>query len=462
MENTPSATDLPQVRNNKLFSKTILDFPSKLSFVQFYKIAENIGLNNNYQEFKSLNKWLKKFNSNAISYRTNNENLDDTASYLYNLKLNLINNDAEGEVLNEDLQVIIEDTFYQVTRIGTFKCAQDKIDSFLSLYNLYEEQILFNPNFDSIPHEIELADGNFMIGNNVYRIPTSLKNIFDDEMYLNGNYSIPIGGSSPPPPCSTSLPQNLQYNQFMLGSDFNRSDYIEFEDRRFVLKAFNNNFLGIINEVGLKAKLQRKRRFLGINYWGESFADEIILGINNMDLRTSYVFPTPQQFNTLSRPQFLGIVNFPIGNHIIEAIGFNINVNIPLFGTNITNADAINFLNGQFNSFVNNTFNDLFSPIVNNIIAEIDPSYPTRYANYAKRVNSLMESNRYRISVSNAKKPEGYSHKNVWRFDWNIGAIIIPGPNTFNPTYTYDMKSGNFYALARVGCKWYGIKMVKL
>ncbi len=126
------------------------------------------------------------------------------------------------------------------------------------------------------------------------------------------------------------------------------------------------------------------------------------------------------------------------------------------------NIPASNFINGIFNTSANNTFNDIFSPFVNNLIAYIDPSFPSRYENNTKRINSLMEQNKYRISISNGTKKQGYSHKNTWRFDWNIGAEIFPGPHTSNPSYRYDMKSGNFFGRARVGCKWYGIKMIKI
>lgn len=369
--------------------------------------------------------------------------------------------DPEAEVLNEELQIIVQDTFYQVTRLGIFKVPFNKIQEFIEFYDDYEDSILFNPEFKSIPGEVALTDGSYIIEEIIYRVPKAVNlEMYDDGNLINNSSG---GSGGYVPPCSIVLPQNFQYNEYTIGSNFNEKEYIHFDDRRFVFQVFNNSFLGIINSVGIRAKLQRERKFLWFYYWGESFADEIIVGVNNMDLKTDYVFPTPQQFNSLSQPQFTGFFNMKIGNHILEdVLGINLNINIPFTNNNITNTDASNFINGIFNTYVNNTFNDIFSPFVNNLIAYIDPSFPSRYENNTKRINSLMEQNKYRISISNGTKKQGYSHKNTWRFDWNIGAEIFPGPHTSNPSYRYDMKSGNFFGRARVGCKWYGIKMIKI
>lgn len=447
--------NIPLLKKDSRFKHDLLVFTKKTDFEFYYKQIESNPTNKNLlpANFKSLHKALDDFRSNSkiTSARTTNVSVD-TSEYFYDMKNYAIKTEAESDLLNEDMQVIIEDTLYQLTRIGIFKVADKEIQTFLNLYDSNEDNILFNPSDTSLANEIPLPDGTYQVEPGIYRLPAPIDILNDPTDFGGGGYI---------PPCSITLPTNFQYATYSVGSVFNREEAINFDDRRFVFETFNTNFLGFIHSVGIKGKLQRERRFLWFTYWGESYADEIIVGCDNMDLHTSYIFPTPQQFNTLASPQFTGVFNLTIGNHVLDAVGINININGP-FGSNISNSQVSNFINGQFNSLLNNTFNDNFTPFVNNLIANFDPSYPSRYANYAKRVNSLIDQNRYRISLSNGIKAQGYSHFNTWRFDWNIGAEIFPGPNTSNPTYTYDMKTGSFYGRARVGCKWYGIRIVRL
>ena len=97
----------------------------------------------------------------------------------------------------------------------------------------------------------------------------------------------------------------------------------------------------------------------------------------------------------------------------------------------------------------------------------IDPSYSSRYANYTKRINSLDDQYRLKWVIGHSEKPQGYSHENTWRFDWNIGGSYsenggVSGGYPAKYDYSYDMKGGSFFGRARVGSVWHGIRIVKI
>ena len=452
---------IPMIRKDGKFKNGILVFDSREHLIKVYRALENNSDNANNiipLSFNSLQKYFNKFRNSQYQNRTADDNIEqvDTAQYIYDMKYFAVEYEIDAAILNEDLQIIIDDTLFQVTRIGIFKIVNDKIDDFFELYEAHEDEILYNPHTISLPGEIPLIDGSYRVENGIDRVPAPVNILYDDS-----NPGIISPGVSYVPPCSITLPNNFQYATYDVDSDFKRNEvlYVESNTRRFKFETFNTNFLslGVLRTIGIRGKLQRQRKFLGIKYWGESYADEIILNVENMDLHTDYVIPTPQVYNSLPAPQFNGLFNLKIGNHILEEVlDIRVNANLP-FNQNISNVTVSNYLNGTLNSILNNQFQNFFSPFVNSLIANFDPSYPTRYANHAKRVSALKEANKVRYTLAEGAKSQGYSHVNVWRFDWNIGT---PWGN--GTTYSYEMKAGSFSGRARVGCKWYGIRIVRL
>lgn|GEM_PF-5656051 len=254
--------------------------------------------------------------------------------------------------------------------------------------------------------------------------------------------------------CNTTPPANLPYASFPVGSNFRRSENVGVtNNRRFVFKAQHTwQPLSIIYErIGVKAKLQRKKRFLFVSYWGPSNADEMVISIDNMYLWTDYIFPAPQQFNTLAQPKFDGLADYKIGNWVVKTM--NLKVNASALGYRVTTAQIGQWLNSIFNSLIGNTYQNLYESIVKNMIDSIDSTFSQRYKEYAKRVMQLAEQNRLKWTIGEARKPQCYGESNRWTFDWNIGFG--------DATYDYQMKTGAFSARARVGNDWYGIRFVR-
>ena len=148
--------------------------------------------------------------------------------------------EIDAAILNEDLQIIIDDTLFQVTRIGVFKIVNDKIDNFFELYEEHEDEILYDPNITSLPGEIPLPDGSYRVENGIDRVPAPVNILYDDS---DPGITSPGGGYVPP--CSITLPNDFQYATYDVDSDFKRNEvlYVESNTRRFKFETFKTNFL---------------------------------------------------------------------------------------------------------------------------------------------------------------------------------------------------------------------------
>jgi hypothetical protein len=279
--------------------------------------------------------------------------------------------------------------------------------------------------------------------------------------------------NGPLPSCNQDPPP-INYANFSLGSSFSDKESVSFGNKRFVFKARSPGFrLSIGNfEIGfhtiyIKGKLQRRKRFLGISYWGPSTADEIVVGVENMKLDTDYIVPVPQMYNTLAQPKFQNLAKYKLGSKLIDVANISFNANLPFFP--ITQNNLAAWANSAINSLIGSIYTNIWQGIENNIMDAIDPSFRTRYAAYTKRVDAINDQNKLRWVIGAALKPECNVHKNNWTFDTNFGIKFTqnggvagpPGTPPAQVNYKYSMKAGAFYGRTRVGSSWYGIRMVR-
>ncbi len=459
--------EIPTIKKDKYFPNGILQFNSKESLNSFYHKANtqaefipNLKMSN----FKSFRSVVKNFERSTYARENPDEIPEvDTAEFIMDCNINLVEDNGLQDILNSDLQVIVDSKLYQETKIGFFTVNLDNLSEFMQLMTQYKDSILFNPNFTSIPGEIPLGDDKYLISEGIERTApepepdnTLAQPVPDCDPTIDPDCpGYPGGGgggttTGNPTPCG-ELPTNFYYEPHTVNTSFTSSNSIFFDDRCFTFKTRNVNFFGLIHIIEIKAKLQRKKRFLFWYYWGPSYADEIIVGCDNMDLETDYIFPHPQQFSALTRPDFTGIANYSIGNNTLSVVGINVNQNI--LGYTLNNAQLTSFINHTYNSFIGNLYQNGFHYIENNILSAIDPSYPSQYASYTKMVNSLDDQYRLKFVIGKGERAQGYSHSNHWTFDWHVG---FGEGNNIN----YTMKAGSFYGRARVGCNWYGIRTV--
>jgi hypothetical protein len=384
------------------------------------------------------------------------ENLEEGSlqDYYYSQYSNLVPDDLLPEVLNDQLQIFIADNLYQITRAGVFEVEETQIDNYSSWYNTNSTNIWETPEY--IPqNEIQLDNDTYQVSEGITRTLLSVDDIIEN----SSTPSQPILLQPPHTGINPSAGSNIPMQLVTVGENFKGKGIIGgiSNNRRFIFEAYNINYV-FWSSVGIEAKLQRLRRFLWASYYGESFADELIVGADNMDLETTYFFPTPEYMAMMqmANPQFNGLVNLKLGNFIAQAWNFSFSVNTRLYSNNFTSADLSSFLNGQLNQYINGKVDPIAERIKNGFVNWADPSFQTRVRNEAMQIRNVKNQSLLRFTIINGYKTQGYSNKNNWRFDWNV--MFSTSGQT---AYTYNMKAGNFIGKARVGNDWYGIRIVR-
>jgi len=473
----------PLLRKDAKFPNGILQFNSTASFKVFWdKVTDDpTYVSKNVNGFKSFRDKLNEYNSTkssqssqiaSSSTSSNSSSIIevDTTEFLFDLNEYCLPVENLATVVNDDMEVIVENTLYQFTRIGLFKVDLTKLDSYATFFDANVDNIYYDSSFVSIPNEVPIGNNEYQVLPGIVRQEDATNDILANRVqYIeDGGGFLDNGGGGGGNGSPT--PSNNYYVNSTVGESFNKEVGIIFNDwakRRLLFKTQKTNislFGWGFHKIDIKAKIQREKKFLWFTYWGPSFADEIIVGCDNMDLETDYIFPHPQQFSTMYRPTFEGLANFTIGNHVLQTM--NIKVNLSALNYSLTNTEVSSYINSAFNSVVGNVYNDAFKLMETKIINSIDASYLSTYANYTKKINRLNEDNRLKWVIGKAEKPEGYSHANEWIFDWNIGGTYQEnggiGGYPLQYHYNYSMKAGSFFRRARVGNIWHGIRIVRI
>jgi hypothetical protein len=447
------------VRKDNVFPDGVLQFKTTEIFKQFWnKIVKDAHYVNKVTDnFKTFRNQIDRANQNNTNSFTNNSTSNNTVSvdsseFINDMKEYTLPDSAFAGIVNTNMQIIVADTLYQFTRIGMIKVGIAYLSDYVTFYNNNKDQIFFDSNYVRVPTEFTLPNGDFQIQNGIVRSEIPSSDILNQRLQYIDDGGGSTGGGGGGGNGNTNY-----YVNSTVGSGFNQEIGILFTDwdkRRLVFNTKKTNFsiLGVqFNIVGIKAKVQREKRFLWFTYWGPSYADELIVGCDNMDLETNYVYPTPQQFSAMTRPTFNGLANYTIGNKVLTAL--DINVKISALGYSLNNSQIAGFINSQFNSLVGNTYQNLFVSFENNFLNSIDPTYISSYAAYTKKINSINEANKMRWRFGFVEQAQGYSHENTWLFDYYFA---------YNqPTLSYDMMSGSFFCRARVGNIWHGIRIIR-
>lgn len=478
----------PLVRKDANFPNGVLQFNSNASFKAFYEKTEKdvYYVNKVTSDFKSLRNHLDIYNSSksatsssllgsTINNTTSNEPLEvDSTEFINDMKSFMLPVEDLAGVVNPEMEFIVGDTLYQFTRMGLFKANLLYLSDYIDFFTANKNSIFFDSNYIKVPNETPIINSEFLVQAGITRTDDASNDILYNRAieYIDdgGGCTSGCGGGGGG---GTGGGSTDYYVNSTVGSGFNKEVGIVFNDwakRRLVFKTqkIDIAIAGFgFHKIDIKAKVQREKKFLWITWWGPSYADEIIVGCDNMSLETDYIFPHPQQFSAITRPTFEGLADFDIGNWTVQT--FNLKVNLSALGQSLTNTQITSFLNNQLNSVVGNVYNNAFKAIETNFLNSIDPTYLSTYANYTKKVNSLDNQNRLKWIIGKAEKPQGYSHENTWRFDWNIGGTwtqgsggTIPGGYPAQYHYNYDMKSGSFFGRARVGGIWHGIRIVRI
>jgi len=467
----------------------VLHFPNKESlraFMEKIKKGADPEIGSLPTGFISLRDKVNKFKKTHPNYDkdiTYDDNTFDEEQYIYDLDKYIVQDEEVEHILNEDLQIMIGDKFYEMTRLGVIEVDTPKLQEFVSLMQTNEQALTYDKLFTAFPNETLLTSDpkseTYQIQDGIVR--EKEKPIYlmqaDDGFFDNGSGggSGGGGGSSDPgfgggyPEGNELLPAPEPMETYTTGTDFDYEVHKRVGNRRFKFQCYNHNyFFGAYKTIGIKGKLQRLREFWIFSWWGESFADEITVGIENMDLRTTSLYPAPQNFNTLARPNWDGISRYTLGNFDFDVINFKVNLSASFMGYtyNLTTQTINTFANGEFNKYVGGQFDNLFRNAVNDVASSFDPTFIQRYKDYAANVESLDWQNRLQFGVGYIRKHQGYSHINRWVFDWNVGGTVKLNLQTGSvisgstQTYDYKMKHGSFFGKARLGNYWWKYRIV--
>ncbi|MBX9891007.1 MAG: hypothetical protein K2Y12_01670 [Chitinophagaceae bacterium] len=380
------------------------------------------------------------------------------SDFVYSSYINLVPDEAISTLLNTDLQVMIANDLFQITPLGTFQVPSENMHTFTNWIETNSTEIWTDPNFQ-IQGEANMGNGLYQTPEGFYRQEIDAFSIVE-----TSNSSTPpvilMPPSSGPSPAGPNIPLNL----VIANSRGEGKGIVSLPDnRRFNFHSYNNRYI-FWNSIGIEGKVQRLRKVLWISYWGQSFGDEIIIGIDNLDLETDYFIPTPQQQAAMQMalPKFKGFKKLKIGNYITDFLDFAFGSTIlPFIPNRFSFATHQNFINGIINSpQATNLVNDEMKKIIPGIIDQyVDPTFKDRYKNepvYITSYKSVSQQSMLRFTAAQAYKKQGYSDNNNWRFDWNIMISTIG-----DTPYDYKMKSGNFIGKAKVGNNWAGIRIVK-
>lgn len=474
----------PTIRLDNYFPKGVLEFKSKESLRAYW---DSLQANPRFLKlltpsFRSFNDkyeaFYKKENSNSLNASTVNYSGNNTSSpqdvsneeFLIDLNSYALPAEPLSYLVNEDLQIIVQDHLFQFTRVGVLEVGMSYLDSYKNIYQQNFDNINYDQNFNSFPGEVMVEQDVFQIAPGIRRIANisdeGNMDIFQQSQslrYLDDN------GGTNGDPTPTNNDYFLNYKDPSYIGLFGEGVAVQFNDwakRRFVFKVQNIKipFLGIIGQyakMDIKAKVQREKKFLFIKYWGPSFADQIVVGCDNMEINTNHVFAYPQKFSNLSKPEFTGISELTIGNHIVNAL--NIRVNLRVLGYTLDNSQLSDLINGQLNQLVGQGYQNVFREIEKRVINKIDPSYLQRYATYTTMLERLNTDNTLKIVLGKAEKPEGYTHANEWIIDQNIGFSwkVNGGVGGYPLKYWYDyFPKGSFYGKIRTGNTWRGLRIL--
>ncbi len=215
--NQLEVVNLPTLVKNAAAPNGVLSFPNKKSLEFFlkqldYDKAPDAG--KLPTGFKSLHQRFENYENKKASIRnslsTHSQNDKQTFSedeaivevseeeYLYDLERFLVPDDRLTYVLNDDLQIMVEGDFYQVTRLGLLVVQGENINDFAAWYPAQENTVLYHPEVTSFPNEVALGNETYEVGEGIVRYPyDEQQSTASDNFYME---FAPSGSITPTPP----------------------------------------------------------------------------------------------------------------------------------------------------------------------------------------------------------------------------------------------------------------------
>lgn len=220
----------------------------------------------------------------------------------------LIQDPVFAALLNEDREIYIADSLYKYTELGLYFCLakdKEKLYNYLDKLNFSTKKREMTSKEPMCIQETYKKTRKAMPMENVSEVSEGIM-MYAPPKFCDDGYSNPPAPTPTPVP-ATATPRYKKQNlaiayvetnsvfEHLFGASDKSEDYYS-DNRRIQVSFWNQNYY-VFSSIGCSARLQKREKTLGVSYWEKSYADEIELGINN--IQYDYKFNVPQFNNSL-------------------------------------------------------------------------------------------------------------------------------------------------------------------
>lgn len=247
--------------------------------------------NQKFVSIADLQKQLSK--KNSISKSLSDDEIEEMSEDEYNLMKSeeLIFDNNLTYVLDTTMRICVGGIFYKITEYGTFSTKED------DAYKI-EDAV---KNFDTaLMSRIEF--GTSII------LPCGVEYTKSFENKINEDDIVPIKSISKDFAANTfhsaynvesykwkSKTVMQKFMQWVRGKDISKENKFS-KSKRVKVSLFNVNYK-FYASAGIKVKVQKKKKFLGVPYWKETSADKIAIGFNGLEAEMKY--NNPRSFSSI-------------------------------------------------------------------------------------------------------------------------------------------------------------------
>ena len=291
-----------------------LVFPSSQSLQSFVEdisngktptIINNSTRANSTKGFESLadlSKKIEETKTRSIDISNYDESVDDLSDLEemsedeFNLMKaeNLIFDNIMSHMVDTTLRICVENRLYKITEYGTFSVDikdAEKIETTIEEFDkelVYEvpvgestklnEDVTFTNSFSqaNVQANVNLFPSGPVADNNATQSETTVRNTFHSG-YNTQSYKWE----------NNSLLQ--KFLDSLKGKDVSRENKFN-KNRRVQVSVFDVNY-AFYASAGVKVKMQKRKKFLGIPYWKQTEAEKLVLGFNMVEGIMKYSDP---------------------------------------------------------------------------------------------------------------------------------------------------------------------------
>ncbi|NDV82448.1 hypothetical protein D0T87_10720 [Bacteroides sp. 51] len=376
-----------------------------------------------------------------------------------------------AEVLDTTLRIGVNDIVYKITDYGTFSAHKNKVIQIdRAIANFNPSIISGNEAGASIQLNNDVTFTNTFGGGAVQPTATSVQVPANYNPDFHNGYN-----------CTTfSWKNNSLWQKFwdwVRGKDVTKE--VKFDkNNRVQVEVFNVNYQFYASS-GIKVKMQKRKKFLGITYWKSKNAEKMAIGFNMLSGEMKYTNPrsfssiTPTgstgwgkftgTINNISHSYVLGTYHkFEIIKDWVDDIYFwmpEVNISYPGGNYTIPNLDLLNKL---YDAPAEQVFSQLKSlagqTVYKPIQKKIQPKDPRM--SYFMWGNANVTYNKDKSYIIGVQEYTNKSSKTV-RFDRSFGINFNNGSvSGFIPT-EFKIKDLDMFGACYYNKQWKGVRFVK-